>query len=171
LEAGGVELMSGVHRIRLRGHWRVCALRHRAPGDDRRSDDSNSTPKKRTAPATVKIESDWSGWLGEDFCGVVQLRRRFNCPTGLAPGQKVYLVIELAKDKTKTWHRLSLNKRPLAFTTVGGEAHRAEISDLLMSNNEIEIEIRINSGVARESQRAAGDDQRPLVYLEIEYHE
>jgi hypothetical protein len=78
-----------LHRIRLQGPWQAVP-----PGDD-----SDSTP------ADVSIPASWQDLFGQAI-GTAILRRGFNRPTGLEPGNRVFIRLP-AQSATIT--RCSLN--------------------------------------------------------------
>ncbi|WP_442485225.1 glycosyl hydrolase 2 galactose-binding domain-containing protein [Aeoliella sp. SH292] len=112
-----------MHFIRLRGPWRLEVLEQLAGAPTVREG-------KQQMPA------DWSGLLGDDFRGTVRYRRVFHEPTGLEPGQQVWLSIEgLATSAT-----ISLNGTPLP-PHAGHEEWRHEIRELLLPNSELIIDV------------------------------
>ena len=117
-----------MHFIRLRGPWRLEVLEQLAGA-------STVREGKQQMPA------DWSALLGDDFRGTVRYRRVFHEPTGLEPGQQVWLSIEgLATSAT-----ISLNGTPLPphAEVAGGQNNewRHEIRELLLPNSELIIDV------------------------------
>jgi hypothetical protein len=117
-----------MHFIRLRGPWRLEVLEQLAGA-------STVRECKQHLPA------DWSEVLGHDFRGTVRYRRVFHEPTGLEPGQQVWLSIEgLATSAT-----ISLNGTQLPPHGQGEGGQRSEwrheIRELLLPNSELIIDV------------------------------
>ena len=122
-----------IHTIRLHGPWvaKVLAVfgEHGEVGQERR----------------VKIPSDWSDWLGADFCGRVEYLRSFNRPTGLEPNQSVWLVVQQVDFQADVF----LNDQPLGHLRLGespdGQPLRAKVEQHLKLSNTLRVEIEVSA--------------------------
>ena len=76
--------MSDRHTIRLWGPWQVQA----APANDKLATHESRLNFKSL---DTDVASPWTSDFGRDFVGTLTLMRKFNCPTGLEPRQKVTL--------------------------------------------------------------------------------
>lgn len=121
-----------MHSIRLRGPWRFEVL-ERLAGDESRRDEGKQ-----------KMPADWTETLGADFRGTVRYTRTFHQPTGLEPGQQVWLVIEGVTSSGA----VTLNDTRLP--DCGSTAHdsqvdspfwRQEIQHLLSANCQLIIDV------------------------------
>ncbi len=97
----------------------------------------------------VKIPSSWDDWLGATFSGVVAYERTFNLPTGLAPDQTVWLVIE----EVDFLANVSLNESFLGELRFAEGPLRIQVQQLLQPANKLRIEIATRP---LEEQKAAG---------------
>lgn len=88
---------------------------------------------------------DWSVSLGADFRGRVAYTRRFRRPTGLAPGQRVELVL----DGVDALGWVSLNGTRLLEIPPGGAPARIEIAELLADRNELVVEVELPAAESR----------------------
>ena len=122
-----------MHFIRLRGPWRYEVL-ERLAGDP-------SLPSE----GKQKLPADWSATLGTDFRGAVSYRRTFHQPTGLEPGQEVWLSIEsLTSSAAVTLNGHDLPACPFAAERQDGEPpppYRHEVHDLLLPTSELTIDV------------------------------
>lgn len=128
-----------LHTIRLHGPWVAQVLA--SFGDPISADDQQRR---------VKIPSDWNDWLGADFCGRVEYRRNFNRPTGLDPGQPVWIVLECVD----SYGEVYLNDKNLGSLSLGesnlGESSpsdflRVQVDQLLERSNVLRVEIEVNA--------------------------
>lgn len=105
-----------VHRIRLREPWRHF-------------------------PAESELKCGQAGKLdvlyGRQLRAEekIEWRRRFNCPSGLAPEQRIWVVVENRSRSIAVY----LNGRHLGQTPAGAEAVRFEVTGLLDLHNEITL--------------------------------
>ena len=132
-----------IHSIRLHGPWDAKVL------------DDFGDQEKVGQQRRLKIPSDWGDWLGVNFCGRVEYRRNFNRPTGLEPGQAVWLVVE----RVNFHGDVFLNDRPLGSLTYCEstlQPLRVEIREHLELSNVLRIEIHAVAEI-----HAAADSDRP----------
>ena len=127
-----------IHTIRLHGPWVAKVLV--SFGDPIAAEDQQRR---------VKIPSDWNDWLGADFCGRVEYRRNFNRPTGLEPGQPVWIVVEQVDCRGEVF----LNDKPLGSLSLGesppSEFLRVEVGQLLERSNVLRVEIEVKADSER----------------------
>jgi hypothetical protein len=81
------------------------------------------------------MPADWSESLGPDFIGRVRYVRTFQKPTGLEPGDKVWLCVE----PPRSLGIVRLANHPLGRVHGSGSAGRFEITTLLADRNRLEI--------------------------------
>lgn len=117
--------MSG-HTIRLLGPWQVAWT-------------SAVESLDFTPPATVKVPFEWGQIFGT-HAGHVRLTRRFHCPTNLDPEEHVWLVFH---GLGGTAH-ISLNGRTLGTITPPIRTARYDITDNLLSRNELTVDLQYN---------------------------
>lgn len=123
------------HRIRLRGPWdfRVIARTVLVAAGESVLDTGMLPPAGK-----MVMPADWGATLGADFFGKVEYARAFHRPTGLAPEQRVELVI----DDVDAWAVVSLNEvelgrasdatpRPLRFDVTHGLQPRNQLTVLV----------------------------------------
>jgi Glycosyl hydrolase 2 galactose-binding domain-like len=122
-----------MHLIRLRGPWQLePVVRYVArPGG------YEPTSADLPAGGTATMPANWSATCGSDFLGVVRYRRSFQKPTGLEPGDKIWLVVE----PPQTLATVFLAEQPLGKVRDAGAAVRFEISRLLSDRNVLVIEV------------------------------
>jgi hypothetical protein len=121
------------HIIRLRGLWQLKPLARyveRPGGYDRASADLPPSGKA-TMPA------DWSATCSQGFMGVVRFRRTFQKPTGLEPGDTVWLVVDPPRSRAA----VVLAGQLLGEVRFSGPAGRFDITQLLEDRNTLEIEV------------------------------
>jgi hypothetical protein len=139
------------HVIRLRGPWEYEPLARRSPlapggrGAGREGEIFADLPP----PGRINLPADWSGTLGAGFRGRVRYRRRFNRPTGLEPGERVWLVI----DGVDARGQYAMNGQPLSW--IDGYALPAEcdVTELLAASNVLEIDVELGSAEPTVSSR------------------
>jgi hypothetical protein len=101
--------------------------------------------------ARVTMPADWSATLGPDFLGRVQYSRKFNKPTGLYLGERVFLVVEPQRSEASvTW-----KGDPLGFVCPGGPAGRFDITERLEDYNEVVI--MVDHPVLQQMRSTVGD--------------
>ncbi len=83
--------MSYPHVIRLRGPWECQPLARYSLAPD---GTVVETASDLAGASREKLPADWADTLGHDFRGRVRYTRRFNRPTNLAAGERVWLVVE-----------------------------------------------------------------------------
>jgi hypothetical protein len=121
-----------MHIIRLRGPWQLEPVHRwvrRADGGYDRVRTDLPAAAKATMPA------DWSGSFGGDFLGCVKYSRHFNLPTGLAAGDKVFLVVE----PPRSWAEVCLGGETLGRMISRDAAARYDVTDRLEAHNRLEI--------------------------------
>jgi beta-galactosidase/beta-glucuronidase len=138
------------HVIRLRGPWELRPLEQWI-----RTVDGPFRLETETLPEPCRVEvpSDWEAQLGPEYRGTVRYTRRFNCPTNLAPAEKVCL----AFDGVDHWATVTLNGRPL------GEVHghsqqptQFEVSAQLALHNMLEVDVVLPPEVWRDPDLRRG---------------
>ena len=144
-----------IHTIRLHGPWdaRVLAV----------SGEQDKLGQERR----VKIPCDWGDWLGVDFCGKVEYRRRFNRPTGLKPKQPVWLVVEQVDSHGDVF----LNDQQLGSLTFGqfpDQPFRVEIGESLELSNVLRVDIQVSPDSDRSSRDGLAGGLIGSVRIEIE---
>ena len=139
-----------VHPIRLHGPWQVRIIQQTAGSVD--------------LPETFscRLPGDWTEPLGHEFQGIVRLERRFNRPTGLQPGQPVYLVVQ----RVDLQGQVTLNDHCLGPV---GPDHplRQEIANLLIDRNRLSIEVELRLNCQRPGRESQGGGRLGEVRLEI----
>ena len=141
-----------LHLIRLPGPWQVRVVQQTAGSAD--------LPKA----FSCRVPGDWTEPLGHEFRGSVRAERRFNRPTGLEPGQPVYLVVEQVDFRGK----VTLNDRPLGPVGLDHEL-RHEITELLIDQNRLSIEVELPLNCQRPGRESRGGGLLGEVRLEIVY--
>jgi hypothetical protein len=111
------------------------------------------------AGGSLTMPGDIGGLLGREFRGTVRLARSFNRPTGLAAGQRVWLVVEQIHERGT----VEVNGTAVGHVAnlPDSTAGRFEITALLKQRNEIAVEVAC--GADSPQPGALG-----LVKLEIE---
>jgi beta-galactosidase/beta-glucuronidase len=129
--------VSEIHAIRLHGPWKAILLRRSAEFDS-----ASAEPAIAIGESTrQKIPSTWNDWLGDSFAGTVAYVRNFNLPTGLEPGQAVFLVVDAAQPSAQ----VSLNGVLVGEWQTGDPPLRVEVHERLTRRNEIRIEVSSHS--------------------------
>ncbi|MCY2986289.1 MAG: hypothetical protein NTY19_00210 [Planctomycetota bacterium] len=124
------------HIIHLRGPWECRPLTRTIPLPD---GSLRETTEALPPPGRLRIPADWGRILGADFRGRVQLTRRFGQPTGLAPGDRVDLVLELVE----ACGVAMLNGTPLGPILSGQECTRFDITARLQRRNELAVVVEL----------------------------
>ena len=147
-----------IHTIRLHGPWVAKVL---ASFNDE-SDTVDSQERR------VKIPSDWGDWLGSEFLGRVEYRRNFNRPTGLEPGQNIWLVIEQIDSHGDVY----LNDQLLGSLTIQGDSagkpFRIEVAQRLQLSNVLKVEIEVNANSDRGKRTGQAGGLIGSVRIEIQ---
>ena len=146
--------MPDFHTIRLHGPWHAKVLSFLAGASV-----ADTEQEKR-----VKIPSTWEDWLGATFSGVVAYERTFNLPTGLAPDQTVWLVIE----EVDFLANISLNESFLGELRFAEGPLRLQVQQLLQPANKLRIEIATRPLEEQKSQSETAGGLTGSVRLEIE---
>jgi hypothetical protein len=127
--------MTEPHVIRLRGPWELTPLVRLTPVDRRPESSASRLPSGGKTP----VPGDWSGHLGDAFYGTVRYLRRFNSPTHLDLGERVWLVCE-AIDPRGT---ATLNEQPIFAAQNPAGPCAQDITDLLRARNRLAIDIEL----------------------------
>jgi hypothetical protein len=122
-----------MHVIRLHGAWEYEPLA------------SEATSGENASPGRTDMPADWEQLLGRGFRGRVRCTRRFHRPTGLAPGQRVWLAVDAANIAGP----MSLNGRELAAPPGSGERRRFEIAERLEPANVLTLDLDFPGGALR----------------------
>jgi beta-galactosidase/beta-glucuronidase len=133
-----------MHVIRLRGPWDyepVARFVTTPSGEEREETDGLPHGGKASMPR------DWGAELGERFQGRVRYTRRFNCPTNLEPLERVWLVFDGIDHEA----RVALNEQPLGELRGCLEAHRIEITPVLLPHNVLSVEVSLRPAVFADS--------------------
>jgi hypothetical protein len=93
-------------------------------------------------PGTCDVPSDWAEILGADFHGRVRYRRKFGCPTGLEPGDRVRLVIE----QVEAFGAVALNQVMLGDIGSGRTNTGFDVTALLKPRNELCVDVELPRG-------------------------
>ncbi|MCO6459349.1 MAG: hypothetical protein J5I93_28905 [Pirellulaceae bacterium] len=152
--------MTPIHIIRLRGPWDYQPLARfiTDAGGTWQEDSSDGLP----AAGRQLMPGDWSGSIGADFIGRVRFERAFHCPTNLAAGDRVDLVVE----QVETRATVALNDASLGRISAGQRSWRAEITRLLRPRNRLSVVVECRGscgaigglvGEVRLEIRTAGD--------------
>jgi hypothetical protein len=121
-------MSDSIHVIRLRGPWNFEFQPPRTLIE--REDDL-------PAAGSVTMPTDLFEIVGTRFPCRLKLSRHFGCPTGLASGDAVYLVIEPAEKRGQVW----MNDQRLGELAHDQTPTRFEISKWLLPRNRITIEL------------------------------
>ena len=107
----------------------------------------------------VKLPATWDA-VPSNYHGALRLARRFGCPSGLEPRNRVFLVI----DACHPLSGVSLRGVPLGPSPAAPGVVRYDITALLHQNNQLEVELErtLGGGGHGESQQILGE-----VWLEI----
>jgi hypothetical protein len=106
-------------------------------------------------PTTTRatMPADWSETFGAGFLGRVRYVRSFQTPTGLEPGDKVWLVVE----PPRSFGVVCLSDHPLGTVQSDRPAGRFDITSLLAERNLLEVFV----------EHPALDDGRPLAGSDV----
>jgi hypothetical protein len=121
-----------MHTIRLRGPWEVEAIARFVPQPD---GSYTPTTEALPPPARATMPADWSESVGRDFLGRVRYRRKFNKPTGLRSGIRVWLVVEPPRSSACVVCKGDL----VGFVRPGDSPGRFDITDRLGDHNEVDV--------------------------------
>jgi beta-galactosidase/beta-glucuronidase len=125
--------MSALHVIRLRGPWEYVVLARFVPRGAASDGAFDESREELPPPGRVTMPTNWGATLGPDFRGRVEYRRRFGCPTGITPAERVWLVCDSA-EATVTF---SLNGETLGSTQETDSSAEFDVSDRLRERNEL----------------------------------
>jgi len=127
---------AATHTIRLRGPWQLQPLAATVLMAD-----GTTQREARVLPpgATTQIPSDWSDSLGVDFRGRVLYSRRFGCPTGLEPADRVALLVE----RVDAVAQVAVNGHPLGEIRLADGERQWSIKRLLQDRNLLEITVEL----------------------------
>jgi hypothetical protein len=124
------------HFIRLRGPWQYEPLARTVL----RADGASEVEAGELPPAgRVRMPCDWGESLGSEFRGLVRYTRRFHRPTGLGPGQVVWLAIE----QVDTWAKAMLNGHLLGELRAETTPARFDVTRLLRDRNQLSVEVEL----------------------------
>jgi beta-galactosidase/beta-glucuronidase len=117
--------------IRLRGPWHFRPLKRLGtPGLP-----ESSCPLP--AAGTCRVPTTWAGVFGNDFLGRARFERRFGCPSELAAGDRVQLVLQ-GFDGTDG---VAVNDVELNTPAGCGELIQVDITELLSPRNVVAVEV------------------------------
>lgn len=148
-----------IHRMNLRGPWFYEWIDGPEPADafPERCADRDS-PQMSTS--RVRMPAGWLDAFGA-VTGTVRLRRRFGCPTGLEPDERVQVTV----DGFTGQGDLAVNGEKLGTLHDAGTPQSFDVTDRLQRSNTLEITLRHDPGV----RDPAGADV-PVVSCGIEIH-
>ena len=127
---------SPTHSIRLRGPWQFQPL----AATVMLADGTTQQEACELPPAgTTHIPADWSETLGTGFRGQVRYSRRFGCPTGLQPEDRVELLVE----RVDALAQVTVNGKPLGEIRFSDGARQWQIAHLLQARNLLEITVEL----------------------------
>ena len=138
------------HIIRLRAPWQLQALVRYVPlGSGEFQERTADLPPAEKA----EVPGDWTELLGGDFLGRVRYTRAFNCPTNIAPNERVWLVCEGVDGGAE----FSLNDMPI-FTLAGADRPGScDVTSHLRPHNRLTVDVSLlPPGHAQHLPRAAG---------------
>jgi beta-galactosidase/beta-glucuronidase len=142
------------HAIRLRGPWDYQPLACTVL----RPDGSTQAVSGSLPPAgRVEMPADWGRTLGTDFRGRVRYVRRFGCPSGLEPADRVELLI----DRLDAFGTVWLNGQLLLDVPPGETPSRVDVTARLRPRNELVIEVECPRETSGMPSLQRGDRGRP----------
>lgn len=129
--------MTNAHRIHLKGPWEYRWIAGTEPASPEHS-------------GRVKMPCDWQS-IFDQRAGTVRFARRFHKPTGLEPGDTVWLLFDGIGGEISLW----LNGEPLAMNTppvsaIHSPALATEITNRLGPSNEIALEVTFDPLLSKE---------------------
>src|SRR5207248_10704156 len=83
--------------------------------------------------------ADWGQTLGVDFRGRVRYTRHFNCPTGLEPRDRVWLVLEGVDARGE----VVLNSARLGPVSGFLSPARFDVTSILQPRNELAVDVEL----------------------------
>jgi hypothetical protein len=138
--ASGDTEPSSPYRILLRGPWK-CEPLARAKRDPAGALEWSQT---ELPPAgTVRLPAVWHDLVG-DFRGRVRFQRRFHPPSNIAPGDRLFIVL----DAVAGTGPVLLNGHSLGSIEAPGGATRFEVTGLLQVNNDLVLEVEYTGAAA-----------------------
>ena len=130
-----------MHVIRLRGPWQYEPLARTLLLAD---GSTCAEPGDLPPPGEVKMPADWGDTLGGYFRGRVRYSRKFNRPTGIEQGDRLFLRIQ----QVDAFGSAALNEHPLGEIPSGGNPQRFEVTRLLQPFNQLVIEVELPRSTA-----------------------
>lgn len=121
-----------MHTIRLRGPWNVEPVARFVL----QTDGTYRSERKNLPPAVkMTMPADWSAAFGADFLGRLRYSRKFQKPSGLGSGERVFLVVEGGRTRAL----VELNGKRLGEGFTWGQGVRHDITEDLEGSNILEI--------------------------------
>ncbi|MEX0586887.1 MAG: hypothetical protein WD176_09590, partial [Pirellulales bacterium] len=138
------------HRIRLNGPWTYEVL---PPGN---------------GGGEMRLPGDWRAALGRNFTGSVRFGRRFNCPTGLEPHERVWLVVPGGDAAGQ----VLLNEQPLGQVLRHSVAAEFDMTAHLLPHNQLTLDVEVSAvlpgGAAPTRVLAEPQERGPLGNVRLE---
>jgi hypothetical protein len=125
------------YRILLRGPWQAEPL-NRAELDDGATINSSTT--KLPAPTTVRLPASWQELFGS-FRGRIRFRRKFHPPSNIGAADRLAIVF----DGVAGTGPVSLNGRAIGSIEPGAGTARFDVTGLLRTNNELQVDLEFTS--------------------------
>jgi hypothetical protein len=145
--------MADPHIIRLRGPWELEPLARYVAGGDPLCEETRDLP----AGGRVSVPGDWGELLGTDFIGRVRYTRRFNCPTNLGHGQRVWLALDGADPRAD----VVLNGRPIGQVDGYQATTRFDITAAIQPHNGLTVEVCMPGAVFHDDACRPGRAGQP----------
>ena len=137
--------MAEPHVIRLRGPWLLEPLTR------------DGAESELPAGGKVPVPGDWRELLGADFFGCARYTRRFNCPTNLEAGERVWLVLDGVDHQAG----VNLNGHALGVARGYQSAVRFDLTELLEPHNVLAIDVSLPAAVYHDSSLRPGREGQP----------
>ncbi|MGC1272305.1 MAG: hypothetical protein WBC44_01255 [Planctomycetaceae bacterium] len=110
-----------LHRIRLRGPW---DFEWSSPPSDTATNDSNGT---------LRLPTTWNDAFGGSN-GTVRLSRRFNRPTGIDDGERVWIELDVSRPSLVSFNEMRVGRIEPGIA-------RFDVTDRVTIHNRIALEI------------------------------